>query len=152
MGTRNPSEVAKLHLKLEVMLIFEYPPFLLVPLCGDYLLPELISCLFASVAPEMITACGGHGEEAGDGPEAGRDSSPLPGCGHGGVCCHCLLYPGHDHAAPLPEEVLNSPGCPPPPAILLRVWYSRNPGRLPTPPLDFTSGKQVWTIPNLRVN
>lgn len=58
----------------------------------------------------MTSACSGHGKEAGDGPEAGRDSSPLPGCGHGGVCGHRLLYPGHDRAAPLPEKCSYIPG------------------------------------------
>ena len=107
---KEPCEVTKLHTELEVMLITEHSPFLPVPPSVDYLLPGLISYLFASMALEMTTACRGHGQEAGDGPKAGRDSSPLPGCGHGDVCGHCLLYPGHDHAAPLPEKVGHSPG------------------------------------------
>lgn len=112
-GVKKPSEVAKLHSKLEVTLITEHPPLLPVPPSVGYSSPVLISCLFTSVALEMTTACSGHGEEAGDGPEAGRDPGPLPGCGHGAVRRHRLLYPGHNHAAPLPEKVRNSPRLPP---------------------------------------
>lgn len=68
----------------------------------------------------MTAVPSGHGEEAGDGPEAGRDSSPLPGRGHGGVCRHRLLHPLHDHAAPLPEKVRTLLACPQPPAAPLR--------------------------------
>ena len=86
----------------------------------------------------MTAVPGGHGEEAGDGPEAGGDASPLPGRGHGGVRCHRLLHPGHDCAAPLPEKVPNPPAC----AILqprptpTRVWCGRNPRLLPALPRD----------------
>lgn len=90
----------------------------------------------------MITAPSEYGEEAGDGPETGRDTSPLPGCSHGGVCRHHLLCPGHDSAAPLPEKVLSSSGLPTPqpsPKVLTSV---RNPGLLLTPLLDPHSRQQ----------
>lgn len=58
---------------------------------------------------EMTVVPGGHGEEAGDGPEAWRDTSPLPGSDNGSVCGHHLLHPGYHCAAPLPEKVWTSP-------------------------------------------
>lgn len=60
--------------------------------------------------PKMTAAPSGYGEEAGDGPEAWRDASPLPGGGNGSVCCHHLLYPGYHSAASLPEKV-ETPNC-----------------------------------------
>lgn len=75
------------------------------PPAADSWSPVLTSRLCASVALEMTAVPGGHGEEAGDGPEARRDPSPLPGRGDGGVCRHRLLHPGHGSAAPLSEEV-----------------------------------------------
>lgn len=144
---KKTSGVTKLRNKLEVMLTIEHRPLLPVSSSVGYSLPVLISCLFASVALEMTSACSGHGKEAGDGPEAGRDSSPLPGCGHGGVCGHRLLYPGHDRAAPLPEKVGNSPDLPLPPAALQWIWSTRKPILLPTSlPIDFTPGRKGWTI------
>lgn len=57
----------------------------------------------------MTAAPSGYGEEAGDGPEARRDASPLPGGDNGSVCCYHLLYPGYHGAASLPEKVGASP-------------------------------------------
>jgi hypothetical protein len=98
------------------------PSPLTSPPSPDYLSPGLLSLLFASMALEMIAAPSGHGEETGDGPEAGRDSSPLPGRGHGGVRCHHVLHAGHHGATPLPEKVRTCLGpsrtptfCPPVP-------------------------------------
>lgn len=57
----------------------------------------------------MTVASGSHGEKAGDGPEARRDTSPLPGVGNGSVCRHHLLHPRYHCAASLPEKVWTSP-------------------------------------------
>lgn len=100
----------------------------------------------------MTAVPGGHGEEAGDGPETGRDPSPLPGCCHGGVCCHRLLHPGHDRAAPLPEKVLSPPSLP-----LILQPLPEGSGLQGTPaffsplPLILTPDKKVWTMLILRV-
>lgn len=64
----------------------------------------------ASLTLDMITVTWKHGQEAGDGPEAGGDASAVPRRGHGGVCGHHLLHPGHNPAAPPPEKVLSGPG------------------------------------------
>lgn len=67
--------------------------------------PGLVSFLFTILVLEMVAVPSGHGEEAGDGPEAWRDPSPLSGGGNGSVCRHHLLCPGYHCAAPLPEKV-----------------------------------------------
>lgn len=68
-----------------------------------------ITFLFVFVVLEMTVASAGHGEEAGDGPEARRDTSPLLGVGNGSVCRHHLLHPGYHCAASLLEKVWTSP-------------------------------------------
>lgn len=65
----------------------------------------LVSFLFAFMVLEMTVASSGHGEEAGDGPEARRDTSPLSGGSNGSMCRHHLLCPGYHCAAALPEKV-----------------------------------------------
>lgn len=104
-------EVAKLHVLLYLnksnVVIGLHP---LVPALHSVDFSHgLLSFLFAFVLLEMTVASGGHGEEAGDGPEARRDASPLPGGGDGRVCRHHLLHPGYHCAAPLPEKVQISP-------------------------------------------
>lgn len=138
MGPKKPFEVAKLF----------SPVFPSV----DDLSPVLISHLCASVALEMNAVPGGHGEEAGDGPEAGRDSSPLSGCSHGGVCRHHVLHPGHDRAAALPEKVPNPPGLPPFSSLSSEgtVCEEPQPSSYPSP-LTLSPGRKVWIIVILRV-
>lgn len=104
-------EVAKLHVLLCLyksnVVIWSHP--LAPALLPMNLSLGLVSFLFAFVVLEMTVASGSHGEEAGDGPEARRDTSPLPGGGDGGVCRHHLLCPGYHCVASLPEKVWMSP-------------------------------------------